>query len=69
MENSINEGIMIAPDMVLLELKRKTVIKDAEKQLEKYSRDEKLKKAVGGLTLIKLVLVFSGPELIYIDQC
>ena len=51
------------------EKKTETVIKDAEKQLERYSRDEKLKKAVGGLTLIKLAMVFSGPELIYIDQC
>jgi hypothetical protein len=50
------------------EKKIETVIKDAEEQLERYSLDEKLKKALGHTTLIKLVLVFSGPELKYIDE-
>ena len=50
------------------EKKIKVLIKDAEEQLERYSLDGKLKKALGNTTLIRLVLVFSGPELIYIDE-
>jgi hypothetical protein len=48
--------------------KLKSAVKEAEDQLKQYSLDEKFKKAIGGLTLIKLVLVFAGPELKYIGE-
>jgi hypothetical protein len=41
---------------------------EAEEQLKKYSIDEKFKKTIGRTSLIKLVLIFSGPELIYIGE-
>lgn len=37
----------------------------AEDQLKHYSIDKKFKKTIGKTTLIKLVLVFSGHELVY----
>ncbi|MCP5046544.1 MAG: AAA family ATPase, partial [bacterium] len=40
---------------------------DAEKQLKNYSMDEKFKKSIGKTTLIKLVLVFSGHQLVHMD--
>ncbi|MCP5048743.1 MAG: AAA family ATPase [bacterium] len=40
---------------------------EAEEQLKKYSMDEKFKKNLGNTTLIRLVLIFSGHELIHID--
>ncbi|NIM15978.1 MAG: AAA family ATPase [Candidatus Aminicenantes bacterium] len=40
----------------------------AEEQLAKYSIDEKLRKNIEKTTLIKLVLVFSGHELMYIGD-
>jgi len=39
---------------------------EAEAQLEKYSIDEKFRKTMEKTTLIKLVLIFSGHELIHI---
>ena len=42
--------------------------KAAEEQLKKYSADEKLKKQLERTKLIKLILVFSGHELIYMEQ-
>lgn len=44
-----------------------TIVKQAEAQLRKYSLDSKLGKSIEGTILIKLVLVFSGTELKYID--
>ena len=41
---------------------------EAEKQLKKYSTDKKFKKNIDKTTLIKLVLIFSGHELIYIGE-
>jgi hypothetical protein len=40
---------------------------DAGKQLDKYSMDDKFAKSIGKTVLIKLVLVFSGHRLVYID--
>ncbi|MCP5103810.1 MAG: AAA family ATPase [bacterium] len=41
---------------------------EAEQQLKQYAADEKLLKRSGKTRLIKLVLVFSGPELTYIGK-
>jgi hypothetical protein len=41
---------------------------EAEKQLKKYSMDEKLRKNIEKTTLIKLILIFSGHELIYLGE-
>ena len=38
---------------------------EAEKQLNRYSRDEKFRKSIGSTTLKKLVLVFSGNRMVY----
>ncbi len=38
---------------------------EAEKQLNQYCLDEKLKKAIGQTTLKKLVLIFSGNRMVY----
>ena len=38
---------------------------EAEAQLNRYSADEKFKKAIGSTTLKKLVLIFSGNRLVY----
>jgi hypothetical protein len=38
---------------------------EAESQLNRYSADEKFKKAIGHTTLKKLVLIFSGHRLVY----
>ncbi|MCP4153773.1 MAG: AAA family ATPase [bacterium] len=46
--------------------KVKDFISRAKEQLANYSADEKFKKNIEKTTLIKLVLVFSGHELIYI---
>ena len=40
----------------------------AEQQLKKYSSDEKLKKILDRTKLIKLMLIFSGHELVYIGD-
>jgi hypothetical protein len=45
----------------------KQLISEAKEQLQNYSRDEKFKKAIGKTTLSKLILIFSGHELIYIN--
>jgi hypothetical protein len=44
------------------------LIIEAEEQLKKYSIDEKFRKTIGSTSLIKLVLIFSGPELKYIAE-
>lgn len=41
---------------------------EAEKQLTSYSLDKKLKKTLEKTTLIKIVLVFSGHEAVYIGE-
>lgn len=41
---------------------------EAENQLKQYSLDEKFRKHIRGTTLIKLILVFSGHQLIYIGE-
>ncbi|UCH96273.1 MAG: AAA family ATPase [Candidatus Aminicenantes bacterium] len=41
---------------------------EAEEQLKKYSLDENFKKIIGKTTLIKLVLIFYGSQLKYIDE-
>ncbi|MCP4146752.1 MAG: hypothetical protein GY757_03285 [bacterium] len=50
-------------DAVVSELKT-----DAEKQVKAYALDEKFKKNIEKTTLIKLVMVFSGNELMYIGK-
>lgn len=40
---------------------------EAEEQLGTYSADEKFKKNLEKTTLVKLVLVFSGHEVVYMD--
>jgi len=41
---------------------------EAEEQLENYSIDEKFKKAMEKTHLIKIVLIFSGHQLIDMDD-
>lgn len=48
--------------------KVETKIKEAEMQLMKYTLDKKFQKTIGKTRLIKLVLVFYGMELKYIDE-
>jgi len=43
------------------------IVKEAEAQIKKYALDKKLVKTIENKVLIKLVLVFSGTELKYID--
>jgi len=45
------------------------LIDKAEEQLKTYSIDEKFGKDIEKTRLIKLVLIFSGHEAIYIDEC
>jgi hypothetical protein len=45
------------------------LINKAEEQLKTYSIDEKYRKNIEKTRLIKLVLIFSGHEAIYIDEC
>ncbi|MCP5049424.1 MAG: hypothetical protein GY940_19800, partial [bacterium] len=45
-----------------------TMAQQAENQLNTYSLDQKLKKRLENITLVKLVLVFSGSELIHLDR-
>ncbi|MDQ1354495.1 MAG: hypothetical protein QG657_4804 [Acidobacteriota bacterium] len=42
--------------------------KEAEAQLNRYSRDEKFQKSIGGTTLKKLVLIFSGNRMVYHNE-
>jgi hypothetical protein len=42
------------------------LITEAEKQLAAYSKDEKFGKSIEKTTLIRLVLIFSGHDLVYI---
>jgi len=42
---------------------------EAEKQLKNYAMDKKFKKNIENTSLIKLVLIFSGHEAIYIGAC
>ncbi len=51
-----------------LDKKIKKIVKEAESQLAQYSADEKLVKTLAKTTLIKLVLVFHGHELLYLGQ-
>ncbi len=44
------------------------ILEKAEAQLKKYTLDEKFRKTIKNKTLIKLVLVFSGTEMIYIGE-
>lgn len=52
----------------ILEKNIQQLKKEAESQLNKYTRDEKFKKSIGKTTLVKLVLIFAGNELKYIDE-
>jgi hypothetical protein len=45
------------------------LINTAQEQLKTYSIDEKFRKDIEKTRLIKLVLIFSGHEAIYIDEC
>lgn len=51
-----------------LEKKIQQLKTDAEKQLNRYAGDERFNKTIGKTTLIKLVVIFSGSELKYIDK-
>ncbi len=42
---------------------------EAEKQLNRYSLDEKFQKTIGQTTLKKLVLIFCGNRMVYHDEC
>ncbi|MCP5052381.1 MAG: hypothetical protein GY940_34760, partial [bacterium] len=44
------------------------LIADAEEQLKDYALDEKFNKIIGNTRLIKLVLIFSGHKVVYLDQ-
>ena len=48
--------------------KLKTARKEAEEQLRQYSLDEKFQKAIGQTMLKKVVLIFSGTQLVYHDE-
>ena len=41
---------------------------EAEKQLKTYGLDPKLQRSIGKTNLIKLVLIFSGPDLKHINE-
>lgn len=41
---------------------------EAEEQLKQYGMDEKFRKNIERTTLIKLVLLFAGHELVYLDE-
>lgn len=45
------------------------VVQEAKEQLRQYAMDEKFQKSVARTTAIKLVLVFSGHEPVYIGEC
>ncbi len=45
-----------------------SLVAEAEDQLKRYARDEKFKKALGRTQLIKVALVFSGHEAVYIGD-
>jgi hypothetical protein len=44
------------------------LLADAEEQLKNYSLDKKFARSTGEIQLIKLVLIFSGHEAIYIEE-
>jgi Predicted AAA-ATPase/PD-(D/E)XK nuclease superfamily len=44
-------------------------INEAKAQIQQYSMDSKLQKKLSNVTLIKLILIFCGPELIHIESC
>jgi hypothetical protein len=44
------------------------LIAEAEEQIKNYALDKNYKKAIGNTKLIKLVLLFSGHEAVYIDE-
>ncbi len=46
----------------------KTLVTEARDQLKQYVLDKKYKKTIGKVTLIKLVLVFSGHRLMYMGE-
>lgn len=46
----------------------KTIATATEQQLKKYASDEKLNKILNQTKLIKLILIFSGHEILYIDE-
>ncbi|NIM12250.1 MAG: AAA family ATPase [Candidatus Aminicenantes bacterium] len=50
------------------EEKVKQLKSEAEQQLRTYNRDTKMQRSIGKTALIKLVLIFSGPELKYINE-
>ena len=56
---STEDGKDISQDAI------KKLREEAEGQLNRYSADEKFKKAIGSTTLKKLVLIFSGNRLVY----
>jgi hypothetical protein len=45
----------------------KELIGEVAAQLNAYTADEKFRKSIGKTTLIKLILVFSGHDAVYID--
>jgi hypothetical protein len=45
--------------------KIKTIKEEAGRQLDKYSLDEKFRKSIGQTTLKKLVLIFSGNQMVH----
>jgi hypothetical protein len=45
-----------------------TIKAEAEEQSEGYSKDEKFNKTIARTHLIKLVLIFSGHEVIYMGE-
>ncbi len=51
-----------------LDKKIQKLVKEAEAQLQQYSADEKLSQTLAKTTLIKLVLVFHGHEVVYINN-
>ena len=44
------------------------LVSDAKRQVNQYAADEKFQKVVGKTELIKLSLIFSGHEAIYIGE-
>ncbi len=61
----IKKGAFKKKDKLDKELLR--LVAEAEAQLNRYSLDEKFKKSTAGTSVIRLVLVFTGNDLVYLE--
>jgi len=49
--------------------KIRKLIAQAEEQLQRYHLDTKFAKAIGNTQLVKLIIIFSGHEAVYVEEC